>query len=456
MEYFHNQHPRLVKSIFPEGGRVPPQYGRWTIEEADAHGGWIATAAELLTFLVSLEHGVNGKKMISSETFQLALDKPKFAERDAEEWYGFGLDVRDSGSTWGHSGQMEGTSGVLTRHCSGYAWALLFNSWAKDLDLDGLVKYALSRIAHVTQPHPSYSVFPTTLPEALPSHVLPLLSQMLPLISRSDSSVNEVGVIPGSITTADNRQLIKLMVPLNHFWTIYNHLKRQGFDLTWLNAYKIADDVYFNTIFFQNSINSSTTVYIGLTASSCRECLESLVDLRPFHIETYVDNNELLYAVLLTTCTTNGVSWEINYDLTVAQHRKNMPAMFKNGYNLTVQCVTEFKGRLHVTAVYEKVPNGECVAEFDLKPDYYQFEFNRQAKQGGTLSYIRAYQVKGQPRFSVIWTNQNAELSATRHNVSKYGFLFELGEAAKKNFYAQCISGYVNEYVLNFVASWNK
>ncbi|XP_078373081.1 uncharacterized protein LOC144656716 isoform X2 [Oculina patagonica] len=418
VEYFHNRHPTMVKSIFPDGGRVPPQYGRWTMEEADAHGGWIATAAELLRFLLALEHGANGCRMISAETFKTMLEKPSF-EKDTEEWYGFGLDIRDNGSTWGHSGQMEGTSGVLTRHCGGYAWALLFNSWAKDLDLDGLVKYALSRTAHVTI-HPI-----------------------------SDN------IIPDTIRTGDNRQVIKVMVPTSAFWSLYDDLKQQGFDLTWLNAYKVADVVYFNTIFIQSSsLNSASTVYIGLTADSCRDRLDSLVGLRPFHIETYVKNNEFLYAVLVTPA--NGVSWTLNFDLTVAQHRKNMPAMFKSDYNLTVQCLTEFKGRLHVTTLYEKVPNGECIAEFDLKPDYYQFEFHKQAKQGVTLTYVRAYHVKGKPRFSVIWTNQIAGLSGTRHNVSKYGFLFELEETAKKNFYAQCISCYMNEDVLNFVVSWNK
>lgn len=388
------------------------------MEEADAHGGWIATAGELLKFLLALEHGVNANGMISAETFKTMLDKPSF-EKDTEEWYGFGLDIRNNGSTWGHSGQMEGTSGVLTRHCGGYAWALLFNSWAKDLDLDGLVKYALSRTTHVEIQPMSYSA------------------------------------IPDTIRTGDNQQVIKVMIPVSAFWSFYDDLKRQGFELTWLHAYKVADVVHFNTIFIQrSSLNSATTVYIGLTADSCRDRFDSLVGLRPFHIETYVENNELLYAVLVTS--TNGVSWTLNYDLTVAQHRKAMPAMFKSDYNLTVQCLTEFKGRLHVTALYEKIPNGECIAEFDLKPDYYQFEFHKQAKQGVTLSYVRAYHVKGKPRFSVIWTNQIPGLSGTRHNVSKYGFLFELEEAAKKNFYAQCISCYINEDVRNFVVSWNK
>lgn len=439
VEYFHDRHPRLVRSIFSGGGRVPPQYGRWTIEEADAHGGWIATAADLLKFLHALEHGVSGRRIISPEMFKLMLEKPSFEDENSKEWYGFGLDIRDSGKTWGHSGQMEGTSGVLTRHCRGYAWALLFNSWAKDLDLDGLVKYALSRAAHSARQHVACDVSPNSL------H---------PLALRCDNkdSSNEISVNPEMISTADNRQLIKIMVPVGQFWPLYEGLKQEGFELTWLHAMNVSDDLFFNTIFFKRIENS--VVYIGLTANSCRECLEGHPSLRPVHLDTYVQNDEFLYAVLLTP--SSGKTWAINYDLTVAQHRKNMPVMFQKGYNLTVQCLTEFRGRLHVSAIYERAPDGECVAEFDHKPDYYLFEFNKQAKQGATLSYVRAYHVKGQPRFSVIWTNRIAELSGTRHNVSKYGFLFELGEAAKNDFYARCISCYLNEGVVNFVASWMK
>ena len=62
---------------------MPPQYGRWTIEEADAHGGWIATAVDLMKFLLALEHGVNGKRMISTETFNVMLDKPSFVDKCA-------------------------------------------------------------------------------------------------------------------------------------------------------------------------------------------------------------------------------------------------------------------------------------------------------------------------------------------------------------------------------------
>ena len=418
VEYFHNCRPWLVKSIFPEGGRVPPQYGRWTVEKTDAHGGWIATTADLVKFCHALEQGLNGNKIISPEMFKLMLEKPSFEGIDAEEWYGCGLDIRDCGTTWGHSGQMEGTSGVLTRHRSGYTWALFFNSWAKDVDLDGLLSYAVSLTSGV----PEEPIFSCVLSE--------------------------------SIITADHCQLIKIMLPASDFWPFYNEAKQQGLEIKWLHACSFRESVYFNTIFLKNQCNSPTTVYTGLTKESCQTYIESLVGLVPFHIESYVEDSELRFAILLSP--TKIERCVAHCDLTVTQHRKNMPVMFKNGYNLTVQCLTEFKGRLHVTALYQKVLNGECVAEFDLKPDHYQFEFHRQSRQGGTLSYVRAYHVKRQPRFSVIWTNQSTELSGTRHHVSKYGFLYELGEAAKKNFFAQCISSYFNEGVLNFVASWKR
>ena len=68
------------------------------------------------------------------------------------------------------------------------------------------------------------------------------------------------------------------------------------------------------------AVETPPQLSVSHSADLCQEYLESLVKLGPFHIETYVDSNELLYAVLLTP--TSGVSWVVNYDLIVSQHRK--------------------------------------------------------------------------------------------------------------------------------------
>src|SRR5690606_2114854 len=42
--------PATVNSVFPGGGAVPVSYGGFNIEAMDAHGGWIASAVDLLRF----------------------------------------------------------------------------------------------------------------------------------------------------------------------------------------------------------------------------------------------------------------------------------------------------------------------------------------------------------------------------------------------------------------------
>ena len=117
--------------------------------------------------------------MISSQTFKSMLVKPSFADKNAEEWYGFVFDIRDNGDRLGVQRTNGGTSGVMTRHCGGYTWALLFNSWVKDLDLDGLVKYVSTRTAHVTC-------------DATPNSLVPLPSRVVSLTRRREISIKEI------------------------------------------------------------------------------------------------------------------------------------------------------------------------------------------------------------------------------------------------------------------------
>jgi len=75
------------------------------------------------------------------------IQQPTYEPETSREWYGLGLDVQDGGCSWGHTGAMEGTSTTYLHHKSGFSWVLLLNSWSRDMDMDGLVKYALSQVS---------------------------------------------------------------------------------------------------------------------------------------------------------------------------------------------------------------------------------------------------------------------------------------------------------------------
>jgi N-acyl-D-amino-acid deacylase len=56
---YYPQGDRQAPCVFPANGEerklVPAAYGGWCIESMDAHGGWIASAPELVRFASALD-----------------------------------------------------------------------------------------------------------------------------------------------------------------------------------------------------------------------------------------------------------------------------------------------------------------------------------------------------------------------------------------------------------------
>ena len=119
------------------GKQVPWQYGGWDIEAMDSHGGWIASAVDLVRFGESF-NGNAERKVLDEQVIQ-RMFSPFRGERsfhpddDAKNvFYGCGWEVRvvdKSGqiNTW-HTGLLDGTSSILVRRSDGLTWAVLFNT----------------------------------------------------------------------------------------------------------------------------------------------------------------------------------------------------------------------------------------------------------------------------------------------------------------------------------------
>lgn len=124
-----------VASVFPNQEMVPVAYGGWCIEAMDSHGGWIASAPELVRFASSLddpEHCPFLKADSIADLFRRPKDtgfdkdgKPKDA------YYACGWEVRPvtdgKANTW-HTGMLDGTATLLVRRYDGLTWAVLFNA----------------------------------------------------------------------------------------------------------------------------------------------------------------------------------------------------------------------------------------------------------------------------------------------------------------------------------------
>jgi len=127
----------LARSVFPsERERVPRPYGGFYIEAMDSHGGWIASAIDLVRFLVHAD-GTVKPALLKPETVSQMIARP--AARLVTEpgtWYGLGWQVRKAGqdANWWHIGSLDGTTTLMVRTFQGMYWALLLNGSPKQQD----------------------------------------------------------------------------------------------------------------------------------------------------------------------------------------------------------------------------------------------------------------------------------------------------------------------------------
>ncbi len=120
----------------PDRGKpVALPYGTWYHEALDAHGGWIASASDLVRFGAAFndpDHCTILKKDSISLMFQRPPGLAGYTTegKPKEVFYALGWSVRPAGNsinTW-HNGLLPGTASLLVRRHDGLTWAVLFNT----------------------------------------------------------------------------------------------------------------------------------------------------------------------------------------------------------------------------------------------------------------------------------------------------------------------------------------
>lgn len=127
-------------SVFAEtlSQDVPGPYGRFCVEAFDAHGGWIASAVDLVRFASSLDAS-SRTPLLKPDTRQLIINcRPAVSAgflkdgKPKNSYYGLGWSVRPEGDAGGahlwHHGAIDGTSTLLVHRADDFNWAILFNT----------------------------------------------------------------------------------------------------------------------------------------------------------------------------------------------------------------------------------------------------------------------------------------------------------------------------------------
>ena len=123
VKYYDYPGAPLAYSVYNNFSLVPWPYAGFNIEAMDAHGGWVASAADLCKFMVAIDKYVSKPDILLPSTID-TLIKPSLNNIN----YGCGINV-NSNNNWWHLGSIPGTTTefVVNRNQQ-LNWAILCNS----------------------------------------------------------------------------------------------------------------------------------------------------------------------------------------------------------------------------------------------------------------------------------------------------------------------------------------
>jgi N-acyl-D-amino-acid deacylase len=138
----------LGTPVFPGlPDKVPAPYGAWCLESMDAHGGWIASAEDIVRFAMSLDAIGTTSPFRKRETWEILQAPPPgppghdAGGRPLPASYGCGFFVRrrNGRASLSHGGSLPGTTTYLWKRADGVSWAVFFNQREDSGPRDGAI-----------------------------------------------------------------------------------------------------------------------------------------------------------------------------------------------------------------------------------------------------------------------------------------------------------------------------
>jgi CubicO group peptidase (beta-lactamase class C family) len=141
--YYDRPQAELVPSYLKKGNVQAP-YGGFNITAMDAHGGWIASASDLLKFALAVDGRSSRPDVLSSSSIDSMSTHPFPSANFAHGW-------NSDGKTHYHFGLLPGSSGFLEVESNDLAVALLFNSYSfSDFYFQSMMNVILTSIDEIS------------------------------------------------------------------------------------------------------------------------------------------------------------------------------------------------------------------------------------------------------------------------------------------------------------------
>jgi len=158
VRYYEPSNAIPKKSVYGSGELVQAAYGGNNIEALGAAGAWIATAPDLLRFVMSVDGLGADEDILPGMSIDFMTDRSNgFAP--------VGWKATTASGYWWRTGSFAGTSAMIKRMPDGTLWAVLLNSstWKSSMFTTD-INYLMSRVIRNTKSWSDTDLFSYSLP----------------------------------------------------------------------------------------------------------------------------------------------------------------------------------------------------------------------------------------------------------------------------------------------------
>jgi CubicO group peptidase (beta-lactamase class C family) len=146
--------PFTTLSAYGTGEYVPWQYGGASVEAMDAHGGWIATARDLVRLFTAFDGFPSRPDILSAATLQTMTTPSANAMN-----YAKGIQVSSTGFWW-HAGALFGSYSWMVRNSNQVTWAVIMNKRSAASDFENAVSnLGFGSCTNSTTTFPTHDLF---------------------------------------------------------------------------------------------------------------------------------------------------------------------------------------------------------------------------------------------------------------------------------------------------------
>jgi N-acyl-D-amino-acid deacylase len=164
VEYGLGQKMPTYEAVTMEQNQQTEAPYTYCIEAMDSFGGWVASAADIVRFVLYFDGFSEPKDLINNTLWQQMVFQPDFSyvKKTDDYWQGMGWSVRKNGGgfNYWHNGSIWGTKSQVVRTADGYVWCWIFNGEVDQNIIDGLMWSARAMVTSVPNIDLSSELFP--------------------------------------------------------------------------------------------------------------------------------------------------------------------------------------------------------------------------------------------------------------------------------------------------------